>query len=548
MTLSTDDLKTACRLCFLIQLNIRTTACHVGRDRNSAVLTSLRDDLRFHLMELGVQYVVGNPLSAEHLGDVLGNLDRDRADQNGLSLRVGLFDGLYDSFILFLLGLINRVLVILTDDRLIGGDLNDIHAVDLAELSLLSERRTGHTALLVKFIEEVLERNGGERLALLLDLYVFLCFDRLVKSVAVASSGHYTARKLINDQDLVIFDDIIVVLVHQVIGAQGQNDAVLDLQVFRIRQVGDVEEFLDLGDAFSGQVDHLVLLIDDEVAGLFSFNAHDRVDLGQVLHIFAALHLLGQNIACLVDLGGLSALSGNDQRSTGFVDEDRVDLVDDRIVKFTKNQLFLIDGHVITKIVKAEFVVGDIGDVTAVLFLSLLAAHAVEDYTDSQPHKCVDLSHPLRVTLCQVIVDCDDMYASAFKCIEISRHGGDQCLTFTGTHLGDTSLVQDDRADQLYAERLHSKRSSGAFSDCRIGFGKNVVECLAFIQSLLKFICLGTQLIVAQCDHLRAEALDLFYDRIDPSQFSLAVCAEKHISNLGHIYILPIVLSISHIL
>ena len=198
---------------------------------------------------------------------------------------------------------------------------------------------------------------------------------------------------------------------------------------------------LDLGDAFRREIDDLVLFIDDEVAGLFPLDAHDGIDLGQVLHVRAALHLFGQDIARLVDLGGFSALSGDDKGRSRFVDQDGVDLVDDRVVQFAKDELLFIDRHIVAQVIEAELVVRDIRDVAAVLHLPLFAAHAVEYDADGHSHKVIDLSHPLRVTLGQVIVDCDDMDASALQSVEIGGHCGDQRLTFTCAHLGDAALV-----------------------------------------------------------------------------------------------------------
>ena len=204
------------------------------RDRDSSVLTGLGDDLRFHLMELGVQNIVRDSLSAEHLGDVLRDLDRDRADQNGLSLIMSFLDGFNDCLIFLFLGLVDCILMVHTDHRLICGDLDNVHTVDLAEFALLGESRTGHAALLIEFIEEVLESDGSERLALFFDLDIFLRFDCLMKAVTVASSGHHTACKFIYDQHLVVFDDIVMIPVHQVVGPEGKNDIVLDLQVLRV--------------------------------------------------------------------------------------------------------------------------------------------------------------------------------------------------------------------------------------------------------------------------------------------------------------------------
>ena len=68
--------------------DIGTTAGHVGCDGHGALLAGFRDDLGFHLMELGIQHLVRNVALAKHHGDGLGSLDGDGTYQNGLSLRM----------------------------------------------------------------------------------------------------------------------------------------------------------------------------------------------------------------------------------------------------------------------------------------------------------------------------------------------------------------------------------------------------------------------------------------------------------------------------
>ena len=71
MTLRTDDLKTACCLSFVVQLNIGTTAGHVGCDRNRSMLSGLCNDLCLLLMELCIQHVMFYAAFAEHLREQL---------------------------------------------------------------------------------------------------------------------------------------------------------------------------------------------------------------------------------------------------------------------------------------------------------------------------------------------------------------------------------------------------------------------------------------------------------------------------------------------
>ncbi len=70
------------------------------------------------------------------------------------------------------------------------------------------------------------------------------------------------------------------------------------------------------------------------------------------------------------------------------------------------------------------------------------------------------LTHPLRVTVCQVIVYGNDMDALSLQGIQVCRQRRHQRLTFTCFHLSDTSLVKDDAADQLHPVMLHIQYTS----------------------------------------------------------------------------------------
>ena len=133
-----------------------------------------------------------------------------------------------------------------------------------------------------------------------------------------------------------------------------------------IRQVLDVEELLHLLHAVLCEVDCLLLLIDDEIAGLLDLLAHEGVDLGELAARLAPLKLAREDIAGLVELGGLAALAGNDQRRPGLIDEDGVDLVDDREVQASLHQLLLVDDHVVPEVIKAELIVRHIRDIAVV--------------------------------------------------------------------------------------------------------------------------------------------------------------------------------------
>ena len=83
------------------------------------------------------------------------------------------------------------------------------------------------------------------------------------------------------------------------------------------------------------------------------------------LHLLAD-HLLRQAGERVVGVGGLLGAAGDDQRRPRLVDEDVVDLVDDREVVVALDALLERVRHVVAQVVEAELGVGPVGDVGGV--------------------------------------------------------------------------------------------------------------------------------------------------------------------------------------
>ena len=228
----------------------------------------------------------------------------------------------------------------------------------------------------------------------------------------------------------------------------------LYLEILGVGKIFDLKELLHALHARGGEVHNLVLLIDDKVPCLLLLRAHHIVHLGHLRNILAALHLPCKDIAHLIEFCGFAALSRYDQRCPRLVDQHGVHLVYDGVVQLPQDKLLLVEHHVVPQIVKAEFVVGHIGDIAVVRLPPLIGFHVVEHDADSQPQEFVHLSHPLGVSLCQIVVDGDDMHASSLQRIQICRQKRCLRLSLTGPHLRDTPLVQDDTADQLHSVML----------------------------------------------------------------------------------------------
>ena len=264
-----------------------------------------------------------------------------------------------------------------TLNGLVGRNLNNVHVVDITELLLLGQSGTSHAGLFLELIEEVLESDRSQSLGLTLNLNMLLGLDGLMQTVRITAARHDTAGELIDYEHLIVLDHVILVSEHQVVRAQRKYDIMLDLKVLGIGIVVYLEETLDLLNAGLRKVYDLVFLVNDEVSGLLFLDTHDGIHLGHLLHILAALHLTCQDIACFVELGGLAGLTGYDQRCSRLVYQNRVDLIDDSVVQAAKNELFFVDDHVITQIIEAEFVIGNICYVTIICLAALLGSHLV---------------------------------------------------------------------------------------------------------------------------------------------------------------------------
>ncbi len=123
---STGSLVPACgrrhELGIAAEHDIGAAAGHVGRNRDCAEAAGLGDDFRFALMVLGVQHVMLDAGLLELVGDTLGLLDRDRADQHRLAAFVAVADFLDHGVELLRLGLVDDVVIVDADHRLIGRD------------------------------------------------------------------------------------------------------------------------------------------------------------------------------------------------------------------------------------------------------------------------------------------------------------------------------------------------------------------------------------------------------------------------------------------
>ena len=380
------------------ELDVDAAAGHVGGDRDRAGTAGPGDRLALLLgvLGLGVQHRVLDAALVELAAEQLGDLDGDRADEHRLALLVAGLDLARDRAPLAVLGLEDLVVLVLADHRAVGRDLDDVQLVDLHELGGLGEGRAGHARELVVHAEVVLQRDRRERLVLLLDAHALLGLDGLVQALRPAAPVEDAAGELVDDLDLAVDDGVVDVALVERLGAQRLDQVVDERAVLGAVEVVDAEELLGLGDAALGDRDGLVLLVELVVV------VGDEALLGLRVHAVGLLargQARGELGEAAVEVGGLLGGAGDDQRRPGLVDEDVVDLVDDRVVvggerlavlgeaPAVLDLLLERDGHVVAQVVEAELGVRAVGDVGRVGVALLLVGLHVLQHPDGQAER-----------------------------------------------------------------------------------------------------------------------------------------------------------------
>ncbi len=259
---------------------------------------------------------------------------------------------------------------------------------------------------------------------------------------------------------------------------------------------------LDLLDARLEDADGALLLVDLVVALAVLAAAQPGDDLGE----------LG------VPAGALLGRAADDQRGPRLVDQDRVDLVDDREVVPALDALLQAPGHVVAQVVEAELVVGAVGDVGVVLLAALLRRLLGQDHADLEAEEAVHPAHPLRVALGQVVVDRDDVHALAGQRVEVGGQRRGQGLALAGPHLGDVAQVQRGAAHELHVEVALAERAPGRLADRGERLGQQVVEGLAVGEPLLELVGHRAQLGVGQRGEVVFDRVDLVRDPLELAQ------------------------------
>ena len=193
----------------------------------------------------------------------------------------------------------------------------------------------------------------------------------------------------------------------------------------------------------------------------------------------------------------IGELPGNNERSTCLVDQDRVDLVNNRVVVTPLNHGIQGARHVVAQVVKTHFVVRAVGDVARIVVaFDLGIALTGHDETDAESQPAVQLSHPVGISFSEIVVDGDEVNTFSTQGIEVCGQGRDQGLALTGSHLGDPTEVQRCAAHELDVVVTLPKHAQRAFAHNRKRLGEQLSERFTPFDPIFELGRLGLQFFV----------------------------------------------------
>ena len=337
-----------------------------------------------------------------------------------------------------------------------------------------------------------MQRDRGQRLRLFFDLHPFFRFDRLMQTVTPLATFHHASGVVVDDDDFIIAHDVTDIVFVEVMRLQGVVDQMRPLHVARRVEALHAGEFFRVAHAQLGEMARVFLFLQLEVQVAFKLSRQ----------------FVGHRVLRHVVVG----TPGDDQRCAGFVDQDVVDLIDDRVVEPPLNLLVLERLHVVAQVVEAELVVRSVSDVAAVGDLFFVLTGVGLNRTDGQAETHVQRSHPFHVALGQVVVDRDDMHRTGHR-IQERRERRHQCLAFPGDHLGDHPLMQDVAAHHLHVVVAHLEIAFARFTHGGESIGNEILQRLSICQPSSQARSGLTQFAIGEEFQLRLKLVDSFQDR-----------------------------------
>ena len=103
----------------------------------------------------------------------------------------------------------------------------------------------------------------------------------------------------------------------------------------------------------------------------------------------------------------------NDEWCSCFVDQYGVHLIHDCEEVRSLHHVFGFIHHIVTEIVKAEFIIRSISDIGRIFMMSLMRLHIGLNTSDIDIEEIKNGFHPFTISACEIIIDSNEMDAFA---------------------------------------------------------------------------------------------------------------------------------------
>ena len=113
--------------------------------------------------------------------------------------------------------------------------------------------------------------------------------------------------------------------------------------------------------------------------------------------------------------------------------------------------------------------------------------------------------------------------------VEVTGQNGNQGLAFTGAHLSDPALVQNDAAHELHRVGAHTQHPVGGLPNGGEGLRQNVIQGFPGFQTILEDLGLALQGILRQFLVFLLQGQDFIHNGLDLFDFPLRAGTEQFV-------------------
>ena len=199
----------------------------------------------------------------------------------------------------------------------------------------------------------------------------------------------------------------------------------------------------------------------------------------------------------------------------------------------TLDHVFRTLRHVVTQVIKTEFIIRSVRNIGVVLLASLFRLLSDQHTAHGESQEIVDASHQIRLVLRQIIVHCNNVNALTGQCTQVRRHSRDERLTFTSFHFCDIASVQSNTTHDLNVEGTLTQGAPCCFANGCESLNQDVIQGFAFIEALFKFLCFSAQFLIGEGFKVFLKSINLRGEPVELTQGASFSSSEDLVNN-GH--------------